>query len=1670
MALCVDHPFDLTSPCIRLAWTTLVPTSFVALILVLFLVLQIKILKPVFSFIAIPFRKLLTIDEVHGKPEKVGPTWRAYALTAVSVVEVLVRIFVAPFTIVSLPGILPWRAILPFIAVIPWIYSALLPLIRPSPTPPYSLFFLLLLQLAASAFDVGSLIYDRSSLDHANPGGVTIAGTTLNLVTILFMLTLILGMPMGVPVESVDKSKIGTELTPEDYATLFQWITFSWVYPLIKRGTNATLKEKDIWALSPTMQSRPVYKKFCAITGSTLLKRLWFAGSLDLILDFTLTLVSVGFNYAGPFFLKRILDALDADVQTPSLMFTAYTYALLAFLSSVLKAQADVLHLWFGRRVSTRFRTELMAAIYDKALKRKDFSGITEKKEGSGKDKKELPSGENSSGADIGKIVQLMSGDANRVSIMTSGLYYLYGAPFEIIIAIAFLYQLLGVSAFSGLLVLLLASPLNHFLAKRAVRIQKGLLAARDKRMAILNEIISAVKFIKFFAWEDKWIARAMEKRGDEIKWMIKARLNGIMFFALWSSVPILVSVISFTTFVLLGHQLTIATAFTSIALFSMLRAPLNVIPTFIVQILQTMVSVSRIDTFLNEPEVDDQVSSLKKPAVSPTSDEHANEASPLGFQHASFKWNTVEEKKDEKDKDKDKAKAKAKDDVKKNGTPSGLPEIAVESEAEGEDREDRPFELQDLDVVFPNGELTVVTGPTASGKTALLMALLGEMTMQPPPPGVESKLLLDKNPHKVLPDGLVQTLSYAAQTPWLQHQSIKDNILFGTPFDQERYDEVIACCALKPDLEVLEDGDRTEIGVRGVSLSGGQKARVALARAVYARTKYVLLDDPLSAVDSHTARILYERVFKGPLLKNRTVILVTHHVELVLPGTYYLVRMLDGRIDLQGKVEDLRKSGVLEHIEQEANLEAKEEKKEEELKEETADNTAAEVTPADGAASENGTDAKPKAKKPRKLVEDEFRETGSVKWSVYRTYLKASSYWVWSILIFLILVVQLLGIGEKLWIAVWGDAYKQFGEEAASATMSFFVSPSHGELEGVSQHPMSTLHLPSALKNVASQDPSRTFSSRLPSPIDHPLFYVGIYAAIGFGAAFINVAASGIQFTGALRASKHLFRDLLSAVMLATVRFHDTTPAGRMLNRFSKDVETIDSSLASSLQNVNSSLATFFISILTVSVVFPAFLLPAFILGYFYVRLAIGYLNTGRDLRRMESTNRSPIFSGFAELLDGIVTVRAFSAENSFLNNLFEKVDLFTDMWYTFWMTNRWLLLYYDFLGAVAVLVTTLLSLSGKVPAGYAGLTITSAMAFTNSIYWTCRFWTSLELDLNSVERIVEYLDLPQQPPRIIELNRPPAYWPSDNNPEGMIVVKDLEIKYAPDLPSVIHGITFALKPRERVGLLGRTGSGKSTLAMSILRFVDPHKGTIMIDGIDITTIGLHDLRARLTFIPQDATLFSGTIRDNLDPFNEYTDAECLDALYRVQMISPTAHASQKTSRAPSIYSASADAEPAEGEGSTSTMTAVSFRSDRTDDDKKAITLDSKVSAGGTNFSQGQRQLIAMARALLRQSSIIVLDEATSSIDFETDAKIQATIRDEFKGSLLLTVAHRLRTVIDYDRLIVLDQGTIAECDTPYNLIRKEDGVFRNMCLKSGTYQELEDAARAQAFATNGA
>ncbi|TFK62437.1 hypothetical protein BDN72DRAFT_741737, partial [Pluteus cervinus] len=656
--------------------------------------------------------------------------------------------------------------------------------------------------------------------------------------------------------------------------------------------------------------------------------------------------------------------------------------------------------------------------------------------------------------------------------------------------------------------------------------------------------------------------------------------------------------------------------------------------------------------------------------------------------------------------------------------------------------------------------------------------------------------------------------------------------------------------------------------------------------------------------------------------------------------------------------------------------------------------------------------------KKPRKLIKDEHRETGGVKWSIYKSYLKASSYWIWGFLGSMIVAKQFLGITEKLWIKTWGEAY---GSEDLAPLYTFHSFATQERGVGVDGY--LTAHQlmdPHQSYNSNFRTDGLTYQSDLSASItgflgisfdwpkaqEHPLFYVAVYAVIGFASAIASVVSVTAQYTGALRASRILFKKLLVTVVHATFRFHDTTPQGRLLNRFGKDIETIDTSLAGSLQAVNSSLASFFASILTVvyvtpfrppgpvelilistRIIFPGFLIPAVAIGFAYRELAIGYLSTGRDLRRMESNTRSPIFSDFGELLEGIVTVRAFSAERRFLDNLHKKIDLTTQMWYSFWMTNCWLLLNFDALGALGVLITTLFSIATLTDgAGFAGLCITSAMAFTTSVYWACRVWTGLELDLNSVERIVEYLNLPQEPPIHIEGRQVPAYWPSSADNESPISVENLTIKYAPDLPAVLRNVSFQLKAGERVGLLGRTGSRKSTLAMSILRFVDPIEGKIVIDGIDISNIGLYDLRSRLTFIPQDATLFSGTLKENLDPFDDHSEEDCLDILRRVHMINQNTQASRVTSR---IHSPSSSRPPSRAESghevdkeataattdtfytaaSSSTAPSISGTSDV--DSKPLITLDSQVSAGGTNFSQGQRQLIAMARALLRRSSI---------------------------------------------------------------------------------------------------
>ncbi|CAE7221585.1 unnamed protein product [Rhizoctonia solani] len=1678
-----DYPYwnDLTNECIRDTYTLAAPVFLTVCILLYHTISTIRPRSTARTQLQASrttpcsiFQPFLTLEEAEAieydapgdsdvgpaPPKRSGPPqWKTAILVFVALLETIVWTIhgcYSLFLISSSKGNI-WSSLLVLATAASWVYATIRPFVRRRvATPTYDLLVFYLVRLVGTIITAGSLLFGRYVYGDQVPRA-HVTGLAADSVAISLGLGVLLSFPMGVPSVHVDGTEIGSSISPEDFTTVWGWFTFTWVGPLLKRGSVKTLNESDVWRLSSTLRSKPLFTAFSSIKSSklppsswgttwTLTKHLLRANSRDLALEAILTFFSVFFDYLGPFFLKRILDTVGR--HEPEMQAKAYVLAGLAFVSRILKAQADAQHMWFGRRASTRTRSEIMAAVYDKALKRKDAADMSGKKD---KDRSKSRKGKKDpmkqEKAGIGKIVQVMSADASRVGKTVSGAYYIYAAPFELFFACILLYQTLGWSAFAGCSVLILAMPLNHFLSKRSVVLTRGLSHARDKRMSALNELILGVKFIKFFAWESQWIARITKRRQKELTWLKHERINQMMFNFVWQLAPTMVAVVSFMSYVALGNELTISVAFTSIALFNMLKNPLNIIPQWIVTTMQAGVSMSRIAAFLSEEEVPDAVSSLKgSPQLA------AAQGDQMRIVNGSFVWNSSVIQSAE-------------------GMAQSARTLSFEDDFSDDESEMR-FELLDIDLAIPEGKLTLVTGPTASGKSALLMALLGEMTQ------MSGELYLPKS----------GGISFAAQSSWLEHKSIKDNILFGTPYDEERYNLVLECCALKPDLEIFEDGDLTEIGARGVSLSGGQKARVALARAVYARTKRILLDDPLAAVDSHTTRFLIENLFKGPLLEDRTVVLVTHHVELMLPCAHYLVRMYDGQIDMQGVVSELQEQGQLDYVVLDADASSNSEPDiidsgrnmidsaadalSSPTHRRTASPTQELANPPETITSARETRFAAKAarqrtvftarveplpsKSPKKLVQDEARAEGNVKWRIYKTYLKASGYFSWVVLVFLIVGYQGFGLVERLWLKTWGEAYDTHNSTRKHHTHT--LTPAHyfghhhefGDVQhvfGAQMHPVMDYYA-----NVSRSDIGKLYVEslptwHLPSASSDPYFYVGVYAVIVFAAAVMATVNSTVQFTASLRASKHLFNELLRTIVYAPIRYFDVTPAGRILNRFGRDVQTVDSSLSSSLRNCSHWLATFFAGLLTVSVILPPFLLPAAVIAWLYYLIALSYVRTARDLKRMESNSRSPIFSSFAELLEGIVTVRAFSAEQRFFDKLHKQVDDTNTMWYHFWMLNRWLLLHFDALASLSVFITTIFAISGLLGDGLAAVTITTAMSFTQSVYWCCRTATSLEMDLNSVERVVEYLDLPQEPSGK-DCPKPPAHWPSNTSGEALVAVENLVMKYSPELDPVLHGVSFKLRPREKVGLLGRTGSGKSTLAMSFLRFVEPTEGSIRIDGLDITKISLQDLRSKITIIPQDPVLFSGTVRENLDPFRQHTDAECIDVLHRVQLTAPVI---------------SARTTP----GSTRPPSPTIYDDEGLLDSRMTVSLNTRVSAGGANFSQGQRQLFSLARALLRRNSIVIMDESTSSLDYATDQKIQTTIREEFEDALTITVAHRIRTIIDNDRLMVLDRGHIIEFDTPWNLIEREGGLFREMCLQSGMFSELRAAAAAKAGVT---
>ncbi|KAI9501825.1 YLL048Cp-like protein [Coemansia spiralis] len=1359
---------------------------------------------------------------------------------------------------------------------------------------------------------------------------------------------------------------VGTSNTnppaPEKTASIAQLMFFSWMDPMIWLGYKRPLEPNDVYDLMPDdhsarvcarwrRESREYVRKNGRDTRSLTHRMFWFF-RYRLALQYLWTLGNTVFIFTGPFLLKRILAYMeDPTIYTREQAFWCVA-GLLGGGTIVTVCQGQAL--WIGRKIGIQIKSIIIGEVYAKSLRRRDAA-----------------SSDSSSAGDmssLGKITNLMAVDAHKISEFSAYLHLLFfQLPAEIIIAIVMLYQLLGIASIAGLCAIIALVPLQWRLVSVWSVFQDQLMKVSDRRMSMTNEILQGVRIIKFFAWEPQFEKQVAVVRGSELSILRKRYLVLTYSILVFFMAPVFITLATFGVHTMvMGRQLTASIAFTALALFKTLRGPMDQLPDFFSFCLQAKVSLDRVAKFLAEEETP------KRPSYA-----EVIGSTDIGFVSASFSWRSA-------------------DNSSSN----------------------HASQRMHLTVSFPVGKLSIIAGPTGCGKTSMLMALLGEMRLtagQVMVPGAafNSDTMLSENP--LDPFSLHESVAYVAQQAWLLNDTIRGNITFGLPFNEQRYNEVVRMCALARDFEVLDGGDMTEVGERGVALSGGQKQRICLARAVYSPARHVVMDDCLSAVDAHTAKHLFDNCLMAPYMADRTRILVTHAVGLTIKGASMVVVMQDGRIAASGLPAEVLHSGKLS---EETLREADEEQQNAAVHGGTDVPTGDSRKQADGSNDAKG-----------KLTTEEGWSRGHVQWRVYAAYFKASGGMIlWIMLLLLFLLTQGLMVAQDWWLRQWVASYQKTGPNKSADSADRMVLPLPLNLDSTSGSPPRSHMLLIAQSAFESNQQLQTNSSNSNGGVDLT-YFIGFYILIAVASTAVILGRSLVQFWASLKASKTLHERLLHTVLRAPVRFFDITPVGRLINRFSKDMETIDQALSSSLAIFMTEVISSLAILVVIAVITPQFTLGAILIAGIYWIIGMLYLSASREIKRFESVTKSPIYTQFGETLNGVSTIRAYGQERRFRKTNYKKIDDNIRPFIYMWGANRWLSIRVDLAGALVSFMAGLLALmaTGRMDAGLAGLSLSYALNFTEHILWVVRFYSVNEMNLNSVERVVEYLDVEPEAPVTILDRVPSAEWPTD----GRISVEDLVLRYAENLPPVIRGISFKVNPREKVGIVGRTGAGKSTLTLAMFRFMEASAGRIVVDGVDISHIGVGDLRSRLTIIPQDPVLFAGTIRSNLDPFNEHRDEELWLALRRAHLLGD---------------------ENSEQHATGSVKLAGS----------KMVVVEN-----GSNFSQGQRQLIALARALVKRTRVIILDEATASVDFDTDAKIQATIRTEFTDSTLLCIAHRLRTIVDYDKVLVLDHGEVVEYDTPYNLLSKDDGLFKHMCLKSGEYDYLFASAERKHHST---
>ncbi|KAL8714669.1 MAG: hypothetical protein Q9220_001618 [cf. Caloplaca sp. 1 TL-2023] len=1355
----------------------------------------------------------------------------------------------------------------------------------------------------------------------------------------------------------------------EYHAGLLSRLTWQWMAPLMHVGYQRPLELNDIWLVNPDREAGKLAERLGAsfkrraangdrypllwAIHETFHVEFWIGGFCQLFASI--------FQVMSPFTLRYLISfatqayiAQQTNRPAPHIG-NGIGLVLGVTIMQILQSLGTNHFIYRGQMVGAQARGVLITLIFEKAMrlsgrakaggKAIDDQGKTEEeqellkvKDGLLKrliDKKVSPRGGpkvtpdkapgisgDGAGWANGRIVNLMSVDTYRIDQASGMFHMVWTSPIAVLITLVVLLINLTYSALSGFALLVIGIPVLTKVIKTLFARRRAINKITDQRVSLTQEVLQSVRFVKYFGWETSFLERIKEIRKREVRsiQVLLAIRNAIN--AVSMSLPIFASMLSFITYSLSKHPLDPAPIFSSLALFNSLRMPLNLLPLVIGQVTDAWASVGRIQEFLlAEEQLDDfKWDSKGKNAVV--------------MDQADFTWERTATQ------DPDKKGVQSKKQVKDAGRNSKAEQRAVRAggqspAGDGTDSSStltnaEPFKLHGMDFALGRNELVAVIGGVGSGKSSLLAALAGDMRR------TTGHITMGAS------------RAFCPQYAWIQNATVRENIVFGTEYQRKWYDEVVDACALRPDLEMLPHGDMTEIGERGITVSGGQKQRLNIARAIYFNSDIVLMDDPLSAVDAHVGRHIFDNAICG-LLQDKCRILATHQLH-VLNRCDRIIWMQEGRVETIDTFENL-----INHNEDFQKMMASTAQEEKESKKVDEDEI-----------EDEKKDAKKRkvSKRGAALMQQEERAVRSVSWMVYDAYIRASGSLLNGPFVILLLIgSQGANIATSLWLSYW-------------------TSDKFGYTTGV---------------------------------------YIGTYAALGVAQALLMFAFSVSLSILGTNSSRVMLHNAMTRVLRAPMGFFDTTPLGRITNRFSKDVDTMDNNLTDAIRMYFFTLAMI-TSVFTLVIVFfhyfaialgPLFLIFLFSAAY--------YRASAREIKRHESVLRSSVFSRFGEAISGVSSIRAYGLQDRFVQGVREAVDQMNSAYYLTFSNQRWLSVRLDSIGNLLVFTTGILVVTSRfdVNPSIAGLVLSYILSIVQMIQFTVRQLAEVENAMNATERLHYYgTELDEEPP--LHLGEVPEDWPQ----KGEIVFNEVQMRYRDGLPLVLQGLTMYVAGGERIGIVGRTGAGKSSIMSALFRLVDLSSGSISIDGINIATVGLKDLRTRLAIIPQDPTLFRGTIRSNLDPFNEHTDLELWSALRQSDLIDADAKLDDKS--------------------------------------HGRIHLDGMVEEEGLNFSLGQRQLMALARALVRNAQIIVCDEATSSVDMETDQKIQKTIATGFKGKTLLCIAHRLKTIINYDRICVMDQGRIAELDTPLKLW-EEGGIFRSMCDRSALRREDFDEMKRE-------